>query len=413
MNSRTDELLLPEGTRLVHVGPPKTGTTAIQRALHLRRDELRQHNVALPGRGARPREAGWAVVGVGVPRGRAKPTMDDWYALVNEVEEAGDQRVVISNESFADGYAGAVKTIVDGLGGDRVHVVHTVRRVDKLLNSHWQQRVRAGLTVPYDDWLQIVLGEPDQSNPHWRGFWRHHALADVLDRWTSAAGTDNVTLIVADESDHDLLPRLFERLLGLPERFLQPDAEPANRSMSLNEIEMMRRLHAHGKEAGWSDALFRHVLRFGVVDDLMTMPRNPGDRRIELPMWAAKRAAEINAERVETVRSLGARVIGDPEQLHSPPSDGATTDPTDLRVSIDVAARATAAAIAAGERRFASAQKKAGRRPSEARAAAKATRELGSLQARMAKVRSVDDMTARDLAAELRGRVVRRMRRRR
>ena len=405
--------MLPEGTRLVHVGPPKTGTTAIQRALHARRDDLRERGIDFPGRGMRPRAAGWAVVGMGTPRGRAKPTMAAWQELVDEVAAAGDHRVVVSNESFADGDADAVKTIVDGLGGERVHVVHTVRRVDKLLNSHWQQRVRAGLTVPYDDWLRIVLGEPNPEDAHWRGFWRHHDLSDVLDRWVTAAGSANVTLIIADENDYELLPRLFERFLGLPEGFLPLDADRSNRSLSLNEIEMLRHLHTYSAERGWSDELFRHVLRFGVVDDLMTMPRNPGDQRIDLPVWAAERAAEINAERVETVRSLGVRVVGDPERLHSSASEVEPTDVGDLRVSTEVAARVTAAAISAGERRFEDARKTAERRTEEARAASKVEDELAALRRRMASVRRVDDLTTRELAAELRTRIKRRLRRRR
>lgn len=417
--SNVDDLLVPDGTRLIHIGPPKTGTTAIQRAFLNRRSDLLERGIVFPGRGARPRAAGWAVIGAGVPRGRPKPTMDDWYALVHEVQAAGDKRVVLSNESFADGYADAVKTIVAGLGGDRIHVVHSVRRVDKLLNSHWQQRVRAGLTVPYDDWLEVVLGEANEKNADWRGFWRHHDLTDVMARWVGAAGADKVTLIVADESDHELLPRLFERFLGLPAGYLQLDADPANRSMSLNEIEMMRRLHELGREAGWSDVVFRQVMRFGVVDDLMTMPRNPADRRIELPAWAARRAAEINDERIELVRSLGVRVIGDPELLRSEPSDAEAVDVAGVRVTAQVAARATAAAIAAGERRLARAEQAADKRIADERAATQAARDEAAaltasrdeeLAPQPAHGRNVDDMTARELAAELRARIARRVR---
>ena len=399
----------------MHIGPPKTGTTAVQRAFHVRRSDLREHGVVFPGRSTRSREAGWAVVGAGTPRGRANPKLSAWRALVDEVAAAGDRRVLISNESFADGYADAVKTIVDGLGGERVHVVHTVRRVDKLLNSHWQQRVRAGLTVPYDEWLQIVLGDPDPTNVHWRGFWRHHDLSDVLDRWVNAASSDRMTLIIADESDHELLPRLFERFLGLPEGFLPLDADRSNRSLSLNEIEMLRQLHVRASEANWSDELFRQVLRFGVVDQLTAMERNPNDEHIELPAWAAKRAAEINDERIEVVRSFGARVVGDPDLLRSAPFDdrSALDATTDLRVTSEVAARAIAAAVAAGERRLAREQKAAANKlTNEREEREKIAAHASALEAREAAVRQVDDLRSRELVSELRARVVRRLRRR-
>ena len=37
---------IPEGARLVHIGPHKTGSTAIQVALHSARDRLGEHGVA-------------------------------------------------------------------------------------------------------------------------------------------------------------------------------------------------------------------------------------------------------------------------------------------------------------------------------------------------------------------------------
>ena len=401
-SSGSDELTVPEGARLVHIGPPKTGTTAIQFALMRRRAELAAHGVVFPGTGARPRAAGWAVVGRGVPRGRQSPTMADWRALVDEVAAAGDQRVVVSNESFADGHADAVQTIVDGLGGERIHVVHTVRRVDKLLNSHWQQRVRAGLTVPYDDWLRIVLGERNPENHHWDGFWHHHDLADVMDRWIKAAGRDRISLVIADEGDHELLPRLFERFLALPSGFLALDADDANRSLSRNETELMRRLHELGRSSGWDDKLFREVLRFGVTAAITRRPRDHDDTRIELPAWAADRAAERNEERIEIVRSLGVRVIGDPELLRSPSGSDESPSDAETRISLVTAAETIAAAIDAGEKRRIAAERTA----EQYRADARRQRTPPKVQRQSPRV---IDSTSRELLAEVGRRALRKV----
>ena len=43
-------VLLEPGTRLLHIGPHKTGTTAIQGALHLARERLAGERVVYPGR---------------------------------------------------------------------------------------------------------------------------------------------------------------------------------------------------------------------------------------------------------------------------------------------------------------------------------------------------------------------------
>jgi hypothetical protein len=47
-------VLLEPGARLLHIGPHKTGTTAIQGALHLARERLAVEGVAYPGRGRQP-----------------------------------------------------------------------------------------------------------------------------------------------------------------------------------------------------------------------------------------------------------------------------------------------------------------------------------------------------------------------
>ena len=59
---------LPEGSVLLHIGPHKTGTTAIQGALAAARAELAEHGVTYPGhagahhaeaRALRRHPAGW------------------------------------------------------------------------------------------------------------------------------------------------------------------------------------------------------------------------------------------------------------------------------------------------------------------------------------------------------------------
>src|SRR6478609_10604574 len=53
--------LLPAGTRLIHIGHPKSGSTALQVAFARERTGLAEHGVVYPGRGHRAAEAGWAM----------------------------------------------------------------------------------------------------------------------------------------------------------------------------------------------------------------------------------------------------------------------------------------------------------------------------------------------------------------
>ena len=121
-----EEHRLPPGARLIHVGPPKTGTTAIQSAFVRVRDELPELGVHYAGRGSRPRAAAAALTGVGVSA-RQRPSMAAWEALVQEVRDAGPLRVCISNEQFAAADDDAANRLVNDLGGNDAHVVMVVR----------------------------------------------------------------------------------------------------------------------------------------------------------------------------------------------------------------------------------------------------------------------------------------------
>src|SRR3989304_5738516 len=59
----TEGLLLPEGTRLLHIGPHKTGTTTIQGAFHGARADLLSQGVRYAGRSRQQAQAAHAVTG--------------------------------------------------------------------------------------------------------------------------------------------------------------------------------------------------------------------------------------------------------------------------------------------------------------------------------------------------------------
>lgn len=355
-----DELLLPAATRLIHVGPKKTGTTALQDALHRARADLGEHGVCYPGPGRRARDAVWAVV----THGRAKPRhaggeADPWGALVRTVEEAGDQRVCLSDEKLADAGPKVAEQIVDELGGDRTHIVIVVRRLDRLLPSQWQQRVQAGETASYDEWLRVVLGPKPQVKGRerqvWLNFWQQHDLPDLVDRFGRHVGRARLTLVIADESDRDLLPRTFERFLGLPVGTIEMRTKRSNRSLSLNEVELVRHVNLHYGDRELPPDRWRSMVSSGMIAELKGSPRKPDDLPITTPDWAADQVAELSAARVKFVESAGWRVVGDASNLRAPVPGTAEESTVGAHgdaalVSTDVAADAVCATIEAAIR---------------------------------------------------------------
>src|ERR1700759_3695901 len=95
-------VLLEPGTRLLHIGPHKTGTTAMQGARHLARERLAAEGVVYPGRGRQPLGPSPPVTGPPPLLGEPRPETSSWDSLVRAVRAARDERVGLSSEFFAE-----------------------------------------------------------------------------------------------------------------------------------------------------------------------------------------------------------------------------------------------------------------------------------------------------------------------
>lgn len=394
-------MLLPEGTRLLHIGPQKTGTTALQVAMHRSRTKLRELGVVYPGRGTRPREGVWAALDLEVP-GRT-PDISKWRSLVREVERAGDQRVCVSTEDFAKTDLDGARKVVNELGGARAHVVAVARTLDRLLPSQWQQRVKMRQSsLTYDEWLKIVLGD-NIENPVWQNVWRPHDIGSLVDRWVTALGDPNrFTLVVADETDRRLLPRTFEQMLGLPDGLLDAAISVDNRSLGMGRIEAVRRLNLAFEVNDWPERIASGELHTLLTDTLRQEAPWPDEAPLPpLPRWAAERVTELSVQRAEVVRGLGVQVVGEPENLLSKSLEIDLPQRGIPMVSAELAARAIEVAIDAAA--------KMQRDMVEPRA--RKARRLRQSQEAVSQPR-LEDIGGRELAREIRRRLVQRLRNR-
>lgn len=345
---------LPAGSVLLHVGPHKTGTTALQGAFHISRDALDANGVHYSGRNRQPMLAALAVTGRPGRKGDPQAEPKHWEALQEEVAAyRGHQRVVISSEFFADASEDAARMAVEKLGGPDVHVVLTLRPLARIMPSQWQQYVQNGLQMDYEDWLDHMLRKPPYEEPS-PTFWNRHDHLRLMKRWVAAAGAANVTVIAVDDADRLMLMRTFEQLLAIPEGTLVPEEGIANRSLSLPEVELIRLLNVEFKRKKWSNALYGRVVRNGIVKPLQaTREPEPDEPRIVTPRWAQERASDIGKEMAAEISASGVRVIGDLEVLYRlPPASPDDDDPAEpvLTLPAEAAAMAVVNAIAAAKR---------------------------------------------------------------
>lgn len=239
---------LPVGTRLLHIGPHKTGTTSIQGALFAAKDAMAARGVDFPAHSRHPMEAALAVCGRPGMTGDARPAERHWRRLVDAVHATGDRTSLISSEFFADAPDDAtVARIVDELGRDRVHVLVTLRPLAKIMPSQWQQYVQNGLRMGYEDWLDHMLRRAPYEKPN-PSFWRRHRHDRLVERWARVVGAANLTVVVVDDRDRDGLMRTFESLLGLPCGLLTEVPDTSNRSLTSAETEMLRILNRNSAE---------------------------------------------------------------------------------------------------------------------------------------------------------------------
>lgn len=327
--------LLPERSILLHIGPHKTATTSVQDAFFNQRDALSSQGVHYAGHGPKAADAVRAVRNVRAPNGKVPP-MRHWQALAQEARGAAGARVVISNEFLSDAPESVVETIATDLDARRLHIVATLRPLDRILPSQWQQFVQGGLTTPFDAWLREVLADPDTPA---KGFWRRHRHDHLVARWADVLGPDRVTVVVVDERDPGQVLRAFENLLGLRHGTLVAALDQRNRSMTWAEIEAVRALNLALEPHGIDRPLQYRLIQRGACEAIKARVPTSGELRVTLPGWAAERAAWVAQAVVEGIDATGVRVIGDLRDLARPTSPGVGDTSTPTCVDPAIAAR--------------------------------------------------------------------------
>lgn len=336
------------GEVIFHIGPPKTGSSSMQVTMAARRAELVEAGVLYPGSEVRAKYSGWAVMGV-QQRGMGKPRMAEWEALVAEVDDSG-LRAVVSAEAFARADAAAIARMVASFGADRVHVVAVGRRLDKALPSLYQEKVKKFLPKTYEEWLAKVLAGPD-LDAMLGSFFPGQQLGLIAEKWAAHIPLERFHLIVADESDRALMPRSFERLLALPEGFLEP-VSTENESLDRDTIEMLRRLNVQKKVHGWPDDFYRALIFDGAVEHLRTRAWEPNDRKLPPPpAWALERIGLLTDHAIARLRDLAPHVIGDLDHLRPAPPATETAPPPSETLSMSAAVTALTGAVDAAWRR--------------------------------------------------------------
>ncbi len=311
--------LLPAGTRLIHIGPSKTGTTSVQASMWAAREAMHRQGVRYAGRIRHSEGAARAISGVKSPLSDvgARAPMRLWEQLVEDIREAEEPRLVFSSELLAHSHTDAIMRIAGELDPSRFQVAVTLRPLTRILASQWQQNVQAGQTEPYDSWLRSLFDRPAGSPES--AWWHRHRHDRLVARWAAVAGADRVTVIVVDDRDHAQVLRVFKSLLGLQAGTLELQQDLANRSLTLAEVEAVRAFNAAWDADGLGRELHTRLVRLGLAVHMKSRRPDADEPRVETPQWALDRAGEIEREVVHNLAASGVRIVGDLSSLTEVP----------------------------------------------------------------------------------------------
>ncbi|WP_370291666.1 hypothetical protein [Nocardioides sp.] len=332
-----------------HIGLPKTGTTYLQDVLWSHRDTLDAAGLHVPGRVRR--EHLWAsleVIGADLadrdPRARGS-----WPRLVDDAGAAlaRGRDVVLSHEFGCAASTAQARRALDDLEGlpdaAEVHVVLTARPAAAVLVSGWQEQVKNGAALDL-----VAAARQDALTFGWRAW----DLAGVLERWLSAVPAErlHVVTVPADGSQRPAeLWRRFASLVDVADADVSAPPTPANVSLGLVELELLRRISPHlGAFRGRAVDRGRWLRGVLAEEHLRSAAAGGPPAAAALPPDLARDCAARTRRARRLIEDAGVSVVGDLDDLLPSPTQAPRPEPepVDDAALLDAAGRLVASLLA-------------------------------------------------------------------
>ncbi|WP_036319133.1 hypothetical protein [Microbacterium indicum] len=297
-------------TVFLHVGAPKTGTTAFQERLARNAASLSRAGISVPGAGRRdPAPLGqfhacldlvgadWAGPGSGVDGA--------WRRLVEQVHSTRGT-AIISHEIFASAtsdQAARARRDLTAHGAD-LHIVYSARDMGRQIAAGWQEEVKQGKEWSFAEYsarLRAGLGF----------FAVPFDLPRVLGTWGYGIAPDRIHLVTVprERTADELWLRMCHALRVDPDRAPR-EAGGSNPSMGAAQTTMMRRLNRR-LERSDRPGTYDGLVRVLIAEETLAGAGDPIVPSEEMLDWADERFAAWAA----WIRERDIDVVGDVEDL--------------------------------------------------------------------------------------------------
>jgi hypothetical protein len=327
--------MMAKGKVLIHIGGPKTGTTAIQTALAENRHALRERGILYPGTGKNQQNALYPLKRIAGFQNFVSGDRLGWEQLVDEVNQ-WEGVVLLSSEALLSIPTDVVNEIVDTVGTSQTEILITARSLHELVVSHWQELVKAGGTISLRDYASEIGRGPKNATDSSLIFWLVADYVTPIQRWSQRLGIENMIVQCVDTTKHYATLRSFEQIAEIPSGLLRTSAQDVvNQSLTYAEVELIRSCNEILLEDSVSDhdystlkAKFRRKI-------LSQLPDEDG-AKIELPTSYYESIATFVNTEVQRVVDSGARIHGDISLLTRIPQTFSDSRDTDLKLDQDL-----------------------------------------------------------------------------
>jgi hypothetical protein len=253
--------------------------------------------------------------GWGWKGGGSKPIpMKTWDRLVTRINRNSGNSV-ISSEFYSELQLADIEKIKIAFPKHEVQIVFTIRALDALFPSNFQQALKGGSELSYEDWLERILD--DYQNGKRSSFWRRNQHSLVIERWAGVFGHEQITLITSDVQNQKALYERFETLLGLkPDSLVRESRTGLNRGLLLDEISLILEVNRnYPKNGRWNE--YQTFIKHGVIDKFTSTPAGTVEEsnRLRTPAKFAKQINEIAKIELAQLRDLDVDVLGSFEEL--------------------------------------------------------------------------------------------------
>lgn len=326
---------MAKGKLLIHIGGPKTGTTAIQTALAENRHGLRECGYLYPGTEINQQLSLTPLNSIAGFQNVVSSDRLLWQQLVDEVNQ-WEGVVVLSSEALFSAPTDVIDEIVDTIGRLQIEILITGRSLHELVVSQWQESVKAGDTISLRKYADEVSRGPKNATDSSLIFWVIADLSTPIHRWSQRIGIENIIVQCVDTTQPDATLRSFEQIAEIPSGLLGTSPQNfVNRSLTYSEAEIIRSCN----KILLPDSVNNHdysLVRPDVRETILSKIPHGDDAKIELPTSYYESIATYVDTEVQRIVNSGARVKGGFSLLTRIPRTFSDSRNTDCKLDQDL-----------------------------------------------------------------------------